>query len=88
MIQPELTDDSKMYKEEDFDDMHFATFLLGEDGPKPEYAFFCGAVSHQLIDHSARRLETQLTLIDFDMSEYRTSSVKGGTRMRTVRGKV
>ncbi|PVF95885.1 hypothetical protein CPB86DRAFT_710269 [Serendipita vermifera] len=53
--------------EKRFEDMHFATSLLGEDGPDP----------------TAGRLQTPLLLIDFDMGEILNDGIKGEPMPRT-----
>ncbi|PVF91556.1 hypothetical protein CPB86DRAFT_878448 [Serendipita vermifera] len=53
--------------EKKFKDMHFATSLLGEDGPDPK----------------AGRLQTPLLLIDFDMGEIKGREIAGVRKERT-----
>jgi hypothetical protein len=66
--------------------MYFATFLLGEDGPHPEFVTVISAIWPWLKPFSrAHRLQTPLLLIDFDVAENDDPDKDLNPTSRTVR---
>ncbi|PVF91261.1 hypothetical protein CPB86DRAFT_820629 [Serendipita vermifera] len=66
LIQAELSTVTKEMEDE-FEEMNFASFLLGDDGPNPE----------------AKQLQMLLLLIDFDMSKHTKEGRERPTKPQT-----